>query len=149
MRAVGRLLAGPAAQVRVDGAALDRAGADQGHLDHQVVEAARPEPGQGGHLSAGLDLEDAHRIGLAEHLVDTPVVVRDTVQVVALAVVPLDQVAGVVQGGEHAEAEQVDLDEPGTGRGVLVPLQDGPAGHPGPLGGADLADRRTGEHHAA
>ena len=54
-----RLLAVAAADVRVHRVALDRAGADQRDLDHQVVEGARFQPGQGGHLRAGLDLEHA------------------------------------------------------------------------------------------
>ena len=42
-RVVHRLLALTAPEVRVDHAALDRAGADDGDLDDQVVEAARLE----------------------------------------------------------------------------------------------------------
>ncbi len=102
VRAVGRFGAGPAAQVRVDGTALDRAGADQRDLDHQVVEVVRLEPGQGRHLGPGLDLEHADGVGPAQHRVHALVVVRDGGQVVAQSVVLGDQVAGVVQGGEHA-----------------------------------------------
>ena len=45
----------------MDHVALDRAGADDRHLDHQVVEVARLEARQHGHLGPALDLEDADR----------------------------------------------------------------------------------------
>jgi hypothetical protein len=38
-------------------------GADDRDLDHQVVEAARLQPRQHGHLRARLDLEHADRVG--------------------------------------------------------------------------------------
>ena len=50
------------AQVGMDRTSLDRAGADEGDLDDEVVEAARPQPGQRGHLRPALDLEDPHRV---------------------------------------------------------------------------------------
>ena len=71
------LLAAAAAQVGVHHVALDRAGADDRHLDDEVVEAARPHPGQEAHLGAGLDLEDPERIGAAEHVVDRRVLGRE------------------------------------------------------------------------
>ena len=45
-----RLDALPASQVGMHGVALDGPGADDGHLDHQVVERLRPALGQGLHL---------------------------------------------------------------------------------------------------
>jgi len=61
--------AGAAAQVGVHHVALDRPGADQRHLDHQVVEAARLEARQRVHLRAALHLEDADRVGATEVVV--------------------------------------------------------------------------------
>jgi hypothetical protein len=46
------LLAVAAAEVGVDHVALDRPGADDRDLDHEVVEGARPHPGQEVHLGA-------------------------------------------------------------------------------------------------
>ena len=48
-----------AADIGIDGVTLDGAGTDQSHLDNDVVEDLRAQARQGGHLSAGLDLEDA------------------------------------------------------------------------------------------
>ena len=48
-----------AADIGIDGVTLDGAGTDHSHLDNDVVEDLRAQARQGGHLSAGLDLEDA------------------------------------------------------------------------------------------
>jgi hypothetical protein len=64
------LLALAPPQVRVHHAALDRPGPHDRHLDHQVVETPRLEPGQHRHLRPALDLEHADRVGAADHLVD-------------------------------------------------------------------------------
>ena len=56
--------------------ALDRARPHDRHLDHQVVEIARPQARQHGHLRARFDLEHADRIGAADHLVHRRVLAR-------------------------------------------------------------------------
>ena len=58
-------------------AALDRAGAHDGDLDHQVVETARLHARQHGHLRARLDLEHADRVGVADHVVHRRIFRRD------------------------------------------------------------------------
>ena len=63
-------LAGPPAQVGMHHLALDRSGANDRHLDHQIVEVARPEARQHAHLRPALDLEDTDGIGPAEHVID-------------------------------------------------------------------------------
>ena len=62
---VVRVLAQPLAalDVGVDGAALDRPGADDRHLDREVLEVLGPRAPQRLHLRAALDLEDARRVG--------------------------------------------------------------------------------------
>ena len=74
---VDRLLAVAAAQVGMHHVALDRAGPDDRHLDHQVVEAPRLQPRQHAHLRPALDLKHAHRVGPADHLVDRRVFRRE------------------------------------------------------------------------
>ncbi len=143
-----RLLAVAAADVGVHRAALDRARPDQRHLDHEVVEAARLEARQRGHLGARLDLEHAHRVGPAQHRVDV-VLLGDRRQVDLIAAVLGDQVDGVVQRRQHPEPEQVELHQPRRGAVVLVPLQHRPLLHPSPLDGADLDHRAVAHHHPA
>ena len=65
-----RLLAVAAAQIGMHHVALDGAGAHDGHLDDEIVEAARLQPRQHVHLRPAFDLEHADRIGPAQHVVD-------------------------------------------------------------------------------
>ena len=55
----------------------------------------------------------------------------------------------LLQGGEHAEAEEVDLDDPEVGAVVLVPLDHHAARHGGGLQGDHLVEAAGGDHHAA
>ena len=143
-----RLLAVAAADVGVHRAALDGAGADEGDLDHEVVEGAGLEPGQRGHLGPALHLEHADGVGRAEHVVDG-VVLGDVGQVDLEAVGAGHEVDRAVQGGEHAEAEQVELHQAGRRAVVLVPLEHGAVLHAGPLDRAHLDHRAVAQHHAA
>ena len=54
-----------------------------------------------------------------------------------------------MQGREHPQAEQVELDQPDGGAVVLVPLQDAAVLHGRPLDRADLDHRPVADHHAA
>ena len=51
----------------------------------------------------------------------------------------------ILHDGEHAESEQVDLHQPGGIEIVLLPLDDGAAGHRRRLDGHDGAERLLGE----
>ena len=141
-----RLVASTTADVGVDGVALDRAGTNDRHLDHDVVERARLDARQRRHLRARLHLEDADGVGLAQEVVDRvllgqrPEVDRDVVEGLHL----LD---AAVQRVEHAEAQQVELHETDRRAVVLVPLQDRAPGHATPLDRADLDHRSIAQHH--
>ena len=82
---VDRLAAVAAVEVGVDEVADDRAGADDGDLDGEVVEGPGPHDGQGGHLGAGLDLEGADGVGAAEQVEDGGVVLGDAGEVDGVA----------------------------------------------------------------
>ena len=144
-----RLLAGRAPHVGVHRAALDRAGTDQGDLDGEVVELAGPQPGQRADLRPALHLEDADRVGAAEHVVDGRLLLGHRREVPLLAEVLGDEPHHVVERAEHPQPEQVELDQPHRLAGVLVPLQHGAPVHPRPLDGADLPDGSLGQHHPA
>ena len=103
--------------------------------------------GQGRELGAGLDLEDADGVGAAQHRVDLLVLVVDERPVDALSGVPGDEVDHLVEGGEHAQAEEVELDEVHRRAVVLVPLDDGAVVHRRVLDGHDLPDGTVGEDH--
>src|ERR1700736_2379792 len=59
MQALGYLAALPAAQKRIQQFSNDRAGPDDGHLYHDVVEALRPKAWKAGHLRTALHLKQA------------------------------------------------------------------------------------------
>ena len=164
---VGDLLAPqPAADVGVDGVALDGAGADEGDLDDDVVEGLGPESGQGGHLGTRLDLEDSDRVRGREQSVDGRVLFGQGVQPPGTAglggaqfsfrhgvgngLPPLCQRGeGQAQGGERSQAQEVELDQPGLGAVVLVPLEDRAVVHGGPAHRADLGDGAAAQDHAS
>ncbi len=59
------------------------------------------------------------------------------------------QLEAVPQRGQHAETEQVELDQARVRAVVLVPLEHGAIRHPRPLDRAHLADRPVADHHPA
>ncbi len=133
----------------MDGAALDRPGADDRDLDGQVLDVLGPRARQHLHLGAALDLEDAGRLGGADPPVDLGVVERDPREIDPLVADPGDLVDGPLDGGEHPEAEQVDLQEAGIGARVLVPLRDLPARHRRRHDRAEVGQRPRRQHHPA
>ncbi len=143
------LPAGVAADVGVHGPALDRTGADERHLDGQVVERPRRQPRQGRQLRTALHLEHAEGVGAAQHRVHLVVVQVQVGQVDVDALVRGHQIQHVVQRGQHAQPEQVELDQSHGGTVVLLPLQDAASGHPRPLDRDDLAHRPVADDHAA
>ena len=144
-----RLDAVAAAQIGVDHVALDRAGADDRDLDHQVVEGARLEPGQHRHLRPALDLEHADRIGAAEHLVDGGVLGRDGGEREGDAVMRAQQLEALADAGQHAERQHVDLEHPQRVEIVLVPLDHGAVGHGRVLDRDQLAQGALRDDEAA
>ena len=152
---VGHLVGGVLAQrpppldVGVDRAALDRPRPDQRHLHGQVLEVLRQGAGKHLHLGAALDLEDAGGLGPLDRAEGLLVVERDPREVEALAAGAADLLDAALDGGEHPQPEQVDLEEAGVGAGVLVPLDDLPPLHRGRHDRADLDQRPGRDHHSA
>jgi len=101
------------------------------------------------HLRTRLDLEHPDRIGPAEHVVDRLLFLRDGRELPLLARRAADEVEAVLQGGQHPESQEVELDQPHPGRVVLVPLDHRAARHAGVLDRHDLAHWAIGQHHAA
>ena len=121
-----RILAQPAAvlDVRVHRLALDRSRPHERDLHREVVDRLRPRPQEALHLGPALDLKRADRVGpldLPEHVA---VVERDPGEVDGRAVDLRDLLHAVLDRREHAQPEQVDLEESGIGAGVLVPLTE-------------------------
>ena len=122
-RRIGDLLeALPAAQIRVDHVALDRAGAHDRDLDDEIVEQFRLEPRQHRHLRPAFDLEHADRVGALDHRIDLGLLGRDGRQRQALAVMLVQKIEALAQRRQHAEREHVDLEEAERVEIVLVPF---------------------------
>ena len=138
-----------ALDVGVDGLALDRPRADERDLDGQVVEVLGAGSQEALHLGAALDLEEPDGVGALDLAVDLGIVERDPREIDRLAVEARDQLDGLLDGGEHPEAEQVDLEEAGVGARVLVPLADLAAGHRGGLHRHEVDQRPRRDHHPA
>ena len=131
------------------GAALDRPGAHQRHLDDDVVEGLGKAAGQHLHLGAALDLEDAGRLRGADRLEGRLVVERDPREVDALVAGLGDRLDAALDRRQHPEPEQVDLQKAGVGARVLVPLDDLAPLHRRRLDRADVDQRPGREHHPA
>src|SRR5690606_27169485 len=121
----------PTAQVGMHHVPLDRAGADDGYFDDQVVELLWPQSGQHAHLGSGLDLEYAYGVGPADHLVGRLVIRRDGRQGQFAAAVMANQVEAAAQRGEHAQGEDIHLEQADGVQIILVPLDHGAPFHGG------------------
>src|SRR6266480_4603065 len=74
---------------------------------------------------------------------------RPTVSAAWIAAQAHDLVDGVLDGGEHPEPEQVDLEEAGVRTRVLVPLADLPARHRRRHHRDEVDERSGRDDHAA
>ena len=128
-RVFHRLLPRPASQIGMHHVALDGAGADDGDLDHQIVEPAGAQARQHVHLRPAFDLEDADAVALAEYVVDPRILLRDARQGMGLSVVGFDQIEALVDAGEHAERQDVDLEDTERVDIVLVPFDEAALRH--------------------
>ena len=135
--------------VRVDGAALDRPGADERHLDGEVVHVLGTRAQEALHLRAALDLERADGVRRLDLPVDALVVERDAREVDRLAARERDPLDAVLDGGEHPEPEQVDLQEARVGARVLVPLAELASLHRRRHHGHELDERPRRDDHPA
>ena len=133
----------------MDHVTLDRAGAHDGDFDHQIVQAARLHARQHGHLRAAFDLERADRIGVADHVIGRPVILRDIGHVPVQATMFRQQVEAAAHAAEHAQAQHIDLHETQRVDIVLVPLDDLAVFHSGGLDRDELIEPVLGQHEAA
>ena len=96
-----------------------------------------------------LDLEDADGVALLDAAEDALVVEGDAGEVDHGAPAGVDQIEALLDQGEHAQAEEVDLDHPGVVDRVLVPVADVAVGPGGRLHRHALDQGVGGDDHAA
>ncbi len=140
--------------VGVHGAADDRSGAHDRDLHGQVVQVPGERAPEHLDLGPALDLEEPHGVARADPVVDGLVLEVDPRQVGRLAdsaraPPPGDQVDALLDRREHAEREEVDLDEARVLARVLVPLAEHPALPGGRLEGDDLHEGAARDDHPA
>ena len=130
-------------------AALDGPGPDDGHLDYQVVKALGLQARQHRHLGPALDLEDAHGVRLPDHGVGDRALGRHVLHADRAAALVGDEVQGAVDRAEHAQRQDVDLDETKRIEVVLVPLDDRAVLHGGVFHRHQAAELVPGDDEAA
>ena len=130
-------------------AALDRARADDGDLDHQIVECLRLHARQEAHLRPALHLKHPDGVRPLQHLVGGRILLRHAGDGQSRAPVALDQLERLADAGEHAQPENVDLEDPERGDVVLVPLDDGAILHRRVLDRAQLVQPPPRDHKPA
>ncbi len=119
----------------MDHVALDRSRTHDRHLDHQIVEDLRLQPRQHVDLRPALDLEDADRVPLAQHVIDVGLFGGNGRQVMVDALMQVHQVEGLSDAGQHAQRQHIDLHQAQFVDIVLVPFDESAVGHGG------IADR--------
>ena len=131
------------------GAALDRPRPHERDLDREILEVLGARAQQHLHLRARLDLEDPDGVGGLDLGVRAGIVERGAREVDRLAARACDEVDAPLDGAQHAQAEQVDLEEAGVGARVLVPLADLAALHGGGHERHELGQRAGRDDHPA
>ena len=108
------------------------------------------------HLGARSDLEDAERVGTADHVVDPYVLRRQCGQHIGLAIVVAririmirEQGEGALQAGQHAERQNIHLEDFHRVEIVLVPLDHLALVHRRLDDGHDLIEPVPGDDEAA
>ena len=137
------------AQIRMHHVALNGARSHDRHLDDEVVEHARTQARQHVHLRPALDLENADRVGPAEHVVNEGIVARHGGERQPAAVMGGDQIERFADAGEHAERQNVDLHEAECRQIVFVPLDEGAVRHRRVAHGHNLDERPARQHETA
>ncbi len=149
MERLRRFPARAAIEVRVHHVAHDRAGADDGDFDYEVVEVLRLQARQRRHLRAAFHLEHADGVALLERLVDGGIVLRELAEIDLFVPVIADELEAVFENGHHAEPEEIDFHNAEVGAVFLVPLHDDAARHRCGFERHDVVEAPLGHDHAA
>src|SRR5918995_2185532 len=135
--------------IGVDGAADDRTWPHDRHLHDKIFETTGLGAQQSLDLGPALDLEGADRIPSADHVVDRLIGEIDAAEIDRRLAVGRDQAQRLFDEREHAQREEIDLDEPGVITGILVPLTEVASLHGGGLHRHQVDEGSGGDDHPA
>src|SRR3989441_5082090 len=139
----------PPPDVRVHRTADDRSRPHNRDFDGEVLEIPRPAPPDHLDLRAALDLKEPDRVAGADAVVDRGILEIDAREIGRCACPARDELDAFLHERQHAEREEVDLDEARVVAGILVPLADDAVFHRGALERDQLDERARGDNHAA
>ena len=128
----------------MDHVPLNRAWADDGNLNDQVVEDLRLQARQHVHLRAAFHLENAQAVTAREHGVGGRVRSGNFGEVA-----DSQKREGLLDAGQHAKCQDVDLHDPKRIDIVLVPLDERAVRHGGVADRDGFIQATAGEHEAA
>ena len=144
-----RLAALPPAEIGVDHIALDRPGADNGHLNDQVIKSAGLHARQHGHLRPAFDLEGAHRVGPGDHAVGLGILGRDGGHIEPQPMMLFQQGKTAAEAAQHAQAQHIHLHHLQAIGVILVPFDHLALGHGGGGDGDEVIEPVARQHEAA
>ena len=133
--------------------ALNRPRSHDGHFDDEVIEITRLQTRQHRHLRTRLDLKHTDRISPAQHVVDLRILRRYRGQShrrPPSRQTPLrDQIEYSSDRRQHAEREQVHLEQTERIEIVFVPLNDCAVDHTRILDRYQLLEQIARDHETA
>ena len=149
MRIRDRFESGAPSQIWMHHLALNGTGPNERDFDHEIIKAPRLETRQRVHLRATLDLKESHGIGATHHVVHGLIAHVELTEIDRGAARVPDVQQAILHHGEHAEPQQIDLDQTDGIEIVLFPLDHGAPRHGGGFDGHDGAERLFGENETA
>ena len=129
--------------------ALNRTGADDGDLDHQIVEFFRPQPWQHVHLCPAFHLKHAHAVTPTQHVIGWFVIRWDGSKIVGDPVLVLQQVEAFADAGQHTQGQHIDLQDAEFINVILVPFDETAIGHGGISDRHGVMQRTFGQDETA
>ena len=137
---------GPRRQIRMHHTALNRTGSHDSNLHHQIIKTAGPQTRQHAHLGPAFNLKHAHRIGPANHVVGGAVIRGNVLQTQGIAAPRTDQCQTTPNGRQHAQGQNIDLEQTHRIQIVFIPLNHAALGHGRVLDRHQARQRTIGQH---
>ena len=128
---------------------LDRAGADNGHFNHQIVIFFRSQARQHVDLGAGFHLEDTDAVAPPQHGIGGRVFLGNILHGKGGALFVADQIEGLANGREHAQGKHIHFHEAQAFQIILVPLDNRAVGHGGVFHRHQFGQGAGADHKAA